>query len=126
MEIVSCRRDFSSPGKRFSIKPAMMAQLRNVRFISADSAKPGFQVVAQHILVEQLGEREVAAFDVQSDVAQSPNRQGIFIGDKPQRPQAGPLKPARQQHAKRLVRQSAFKRIADKVVVGGSGKGFDQ
>ena len=35
---MTCRRDFSWPGNRRSIRPAMMAQVRKVRFISADLA----------------------------------------------------------------------------------------
>ena len=47
--------------------------------------EPGFQVVAQHVLVEQLRERQIAALDAQSEIAEAPNGQRIFVGDKAER-----------------------------------------
>ena len=63
---------FSLPGKRRSISPAMIAQVRKVRFINADFGKPGFEIVAEHVLVEQRGERELAALDLAREVAERP------------------------------------------------------
>ena len=88
--------------------------------------EPSFEVVAQHVLIEQVGEREFAARDAQRHVAEAPDRQRVFIGDKAERPQPRSFEPPRQQHAERLMRQPAFERIADEIVLVGARKRFDQ
>ena len=50
--------------------------------------EPGLQIVAQHVLVEQRGERQLAARDVQGDIAEAPDGERIFIGDEAERLQA--------------------------------------
>ncbi len=95
----------------------MIAQVRKVRFISADSASHASRSFAQHVRIEQRVKIELAVTDHRGDIAEPPDRQRIFIGDKPQRPGAGALKPPRQQHAERLVRQPALKGIADEIML---------
>ena len=97
-----------------------------MRFISADFGEPGLEIVAQHVLVEQFGEREIAARDAQRQIAEAPHGQRIFVGDEAERPHARALEPARQQHAERLVREPPFERIADEIIFGGAREGLDQ
>ena len=72
------------------------------------------------------GKRQLAALDTQPDVAEAPDRQCVFIGDEAERLEPRALQPTRQQHAQRHMRQPAFERIADQVVLAGARKGFDE
>ena len=60
------------------------------------------------------------------DVATAPDRQRIVIGDKTKRFQSCAVQAAGQQHAQRLVRQSAFEWIDHDVVSALARKCFDQ
>ena len=104
----------------------MTAQLRKVRFIRADFGQPRFEIVAQHVGIEQRVEIEPALPDHGRHVAESPDRQRIFIGDKAERPHPGALHAPRQQHAERLVRQPSLEGIADEVMLVAARKGFHQ
>ena len=66
----------------------MTAQLRNVRFINADFGEPGFEIVAEHIGIEQGVEIESTALDLHADVAQSPHGERIFVGHEAERAKA--------------------------------------
>ena len=57
---------------------------------------------------------------------QRPDGERIVGGDEAERPRAGALQPARQQHAERLVRQPALERIGDHVEAVAARKGLDQ
>ena len=111
--MVTCRRDFSSPGKRRSIRPAMMAQVRKVRFISADSASQASRSSPSMSSSNSAASDNSPRSMRQRDVAEAPDRERIFVGDEAERPQARALQPPRQQHAERLVREPALERIAD-------------
>src|SRR5262249_16757048 len=63
--------------------------------------EPGFQIIAQHVLIEQHGERELTAIDAQRHVAEAIDRERIFVGDEAERAQPRALEPAREQHAQR-------------------------
>ena len=100
-ENVTCRPVLrSAPGVLRSIMPAMTAHLANVAFISVRFAEPALQIVAQHVLVEQRREIEIA------HRLQPPHRHGVFAGEEAERMLAQPLEPARDQHAERLLRQA--------------------
>ena len=75
--------------------------------------QPFFEIVAEHVLGKQIAKRKFAAHDCQPQIAQAPHCQRIFIGDEAERLHAGALKSPRQQHAERLVRETALERIAD-------------
>ena len=61
-----------------------------------------------------------------ADVAKAPNRKRVFVGDETHGPQPRSFEASRQQHAERLMRQPAFKRIADEIVLVGARKRFNQ
>ncbi len=88
--------------------------------------KPGFQVVAQHVRIEQRVEIKPALPDHERHVPQPPHRQRVFIGDKSERTHPRPFHPPRQQHPERLMRQPPFEGIADEIVLVAAGKGFHQ
>ena len=104
----------------------MIAQLRKVRFISADSASQASRSSPS------MSSSNSAASDSSPramrwrDVAEAPDRKRIFVGDEAERPQPRALEPPRQQHAERLMREPAFERIADEIILVGARKGFDQ
>ena len=120
------RRDFSLPGKAALDQPGDDGAGAEGALHQRRLGEPGFEVVAQHVLVEQRRERQLAALDALRDIAQAPDRQRIFVGDETERPQPGALQPARQQHAERLVREPPFERIADEVILVGAREGLDQ
>jgi hypothetical protein len=85
-----------------------------VRFISEAFVEPGFEVVAQHVLVEEVVRATAAHGEVVAQVVERPDGKRIVGGDEAERlrrPSA--LQPARQQHAERLVRQPALEGIGD-------------
>ncbi len=51
--------------------------------------KPGLQIIAQHVLVEQVTQREMVAVDHLSHIVQRPDGECIIIGDETERPSAG-------------------------------------
>ena len=95
----------------------MIAQLRNVRFISADSASQASRS-SPSMSSSNSSASESSPRAMRSATSPSaPDRQRIFVGDEAERPQPRALQPARQQHAERLVREPAFERIADEIVL---------
>ena len=88
--------------------------------------QPVLEVVAEHVLVEQLRQRQPAGADQPAEVAKTPNGERIVGGDEAERAGAGALQPAGQQHAESLVRQPPFERVAHHVVEGAARKGLDQ
>ena len=119
-------RSSPRPGKRRSIRPAMMAQLRKVRFISADSASHASRsspsMSSSNSAASDSSPRRMRS----ADVAEPPDRERIFVGDEAERPQPRALQPPRQQHAERLVREPALERIADEIMLVAARKGLDQ
>jgi hypothetical protein len=72
--------------------------------------EPGFKVIAQHVLIEQPRERQLAIADCEGRIAQSPDRKRMFVGDETERTQTRTFEPPGQQHAERLVGEPAFER----------------
>ena len=122
-----CRPDFSCPGERRSISPAMIAALRKVRFIRCDSCKPRLEIIAQHVLVEELRRATAVPAAIISDRSRTAHTdERIFAGDETHGLGADALEPPRQQHAERLVRQPAFEGIADEIMAAAAWEGLDQ
>ena len=87
---MSWRRDFSSPGKRRLDQAGDDGAIAEGALHQRGFGEPFLEVVAQHVLVEKLRERELAAPDAQIEIAQAPHGERIFIGDKAERPHAAP------------------------------------
>ena len=66
--------------------------------------EPGFEIVAEHVFVEQSRQRNLAALEPRRDVAKTPDRERIFVGHEAKRFQSRAFEAARQQHAERLMR----------------------
>ena len=88
--------------------------------------EPGFQIVAQHVLVEEVRKRRALDGERITEVVQRPDGERIVGRDEAERAAAGALQPAGEQHAKRLVGEAAFEGIGDHVVAAAAWKGFDQ
>ena len=126
-ETVIWRPDFSFwPGWRRSISPAMIATVAEGAPHQRGLVEPGLEVVAQHVLVEQLVERQPAGADQRREIAEAPDGDGVVRGDEAERAGAGALEPAGQQHAERLVREPALEGVADHEVLRAARKGFDE
>src|SRR5262245_28496009 len=65
--------------------------------------KPRPKIVAEHVLIEQLSQRMLAMCDAPRHVSQTPDREGIFVGNEAKRPQPDTFEPTRKQHAERLM-----------------------
>ena len=87
--------------------------------------EPGFEIVAQHVGIEQRVEIKPALPDHRRQIAEPPHRQRVFVGDEAERPGARALQPPRQQHAQRLMRQPALERIAHQIMLAGARKALD-
>ncbi len=88
--------------------------------------QPRVEVVAEHILGEQLVEIELAGGDERRDVAKPPQRHAVVVGDEAKGSGADAVEAARQQHAERLVGKPPLERIGDEVVAAAAGERFDQ
>ena len=95
--------------------------LHQVRF-----RQPGVEVVAEHVLGEQIVEVELAGGDERREVADAPQRHAVVVGDEAERPGADAIEAARQQHAERLVRQPPLERVGDEVVAVAARERLDQ
>ena len=80
--------------------------------------QPRLQIIAQHILVKQGVHLP--------HLVQAPYRQGIFRRDKAEGAIARPFHAPGQQHAQGLVGQSAFKGIADQIMLAAAGEALHQ
>ncbi len=89
-------------------------------------AQPGFQIIAQHILVKQGIEAQLAPADHQGQITQTPHAQRIIGGDKAKRSGLHAFQTPCQQHAQGLMRQTPLKRIGNEVMLVRTGKGFHQ
>jgi hypothetical protein len=81
-ETAICCPVFSCPGWRRSIRPGMMAQTRKERFNQTRLGKPGVEIIAEHVFVEQSGEVEPPVPHHLAHVGKSPYAERIFIGDE--------------------------------------------
>src|SRR5690606_11600881 len=86
--------------------------------------EPGFEIISQHVLSKQRGQRQLLSGDRMANVAEPPNRQSILVGDKAQWTHSGALKAPRQQHTQGLVSQAPLKRIADEIIFAAARKGL--
>jgi hypothetical protein len=75
--------------------------------------KPGVEVVAEHVLVEESAEVEPSVPHHLAHVVEPPDGERIFIGDETERGGARPLEPAGEQHAEALMGKAPLERIAD-------------
>ena len=82
--------------------------------------QPFFEVVAQHVLMEELFHIEPA------QRLQPPYGDGVFAADKAEWAIAPALETAGEEHAERLVHEAAIKRIADEIMPVGAREGLDQ
>ena len=87
-------------------------------------SEPRFEIVAEHVGIEQRGEIEPIVPDHVRDIAEPPHRQRIFVGDEAERPRPRALQPARQQHPERLMCKAALERVADEIEFVGAGERF--
>ena len=104
----------------------MIAQLRKVRFISADSASQASRSSPSMSSSNSCASESSPRSMRERDIAQAPHRERVFVGDEAERAHPRALEPARQQHAERLVREAALERIADEIILGGARKRLDQ
>ncbi len=88
--------------------------------------EPSVEIIAQHILGKEPGKVEPAARDHLRNVAQPPHGHAVVVGDEAQRLRAGAVEASRQQHAERLVGETSFEGIGDKIVAAAARKGLDQ
>ena len=86
--------------------------------------QPRLEIVTQHVRIEQRVEIELSLPDHERHVAERPDGQRIFVGDKAERPGAGALQPPRQEHAEGLMRQPPLEGITDEVMLVGARKSF--
>ena len=47
--------------------------------------EPGFQIVAEHVFIEQRGKRKLTALEPQRHIAETPDSERIFVGDEAHR-----------------------------------------
>ena len=104
----------------------MIAQLRNVRFISADSCSHASRSSPSMSCANRSSSENAAARHRRADVAERPHGDRIIVGDKAQRLQARALHAARQQHAERLMREAPFERIGDREKPAASRECLDE
>src|SRR5207245_2394746 len=103
-----------------------IAQLRKVRFISADSASQASRSSPSMSSSNSIDSESSPRSMLFATVAEPPQRERVFIGGEALLTQPGPLEPAREQHAEGLVGEPPFERIADEIVLTGARKGLDQ
>ena len=80
--------------------------------------------IAQHVAGKQIFQRKLPC-SIISPTSRKPLPTAHLIGDEPHRA-AGALQPAGQQHAQRLMRQPALKRITRHVITRRTRKSFHQ
>src|SRR5262245_22576056 len=88
--------------------------------------EPGVEVVTKHVLVEEPGKVEAAVPHHRTEIAESPDGERVFVGDKAERRRSRPVEPPRQEHAEALMREPALERIADEIVAAPARKRLDQ
>ena len=82
---------------------------------------PRLQIVAKHVLIEQLSHRLGRLRH-----PQRPGRDAIVRGDKPQRRVAKALQPLGQQHAQRLVCVPSLEAVGNQIHAIPAREGLDQ
>ena len=93
------------------MSPEITALMRKVRFIRLELGEPRIEIVAEHVLREQLADVEPAIGNEPRRIPDTPHRQRVVVGDEPHGLRAGPVHSPREQHADRLVRETALERI---------------
>jgi len=88
--------------------------------------EPGVEIVAQHVLGEELGEIEALFRDHLRQVAQPPQSHAVVVGDEAQGLRARAVETPREQHAERLVREAPLEGITDEVLLRATRKGLDK
>src|SRR5262245_4560748 len=122
-DTVICRPVFSCPGWRRSISPEMMVQTLKERFIRLDSAS---QASKSSPSMSSSKSRERLRRPSRTEVAESPDGERVFVGDKAERRRSRPFEPPRQEHAEALMREPALERLADEIVAAPARKRLDQ
>ena len=65
-------------------------------------------------------------FGHEPDIAKAPDGERIFRRNEAHGPRARAIEPTRQQHTKRLMRETTFEGIADEIEFIATGKGLDK
>ena len=88
--------------------------------------EPRIEIVAQHVLGEELSQVEPSAGNERRHIAQPPYGHRVVVGDEAQGLRAGAVEPPRQQHAERLVSEAPFERVGHEIVMPPPREGLDQ
>ena len=75
---------------------------------------------------KRRGERGRPGLEGGAEVGERPDRDAIVGGDEAERPAAGPLQSAGEQHAERLVGEPSFEGIDDHVGAAAAREGLDE
>src|SRR5262245_24005363 len=89
-------------------------------------SEPGVEIVAEHVLIEQPAKVEPPIPNHRAEIAEPPDGERVFVGDKAERRRPRPFQPPREQHAEALMREPALERVADEVVAAPAWKRLDQ
>ena len=73
-ETVTCRPVFSWPGMALLDQPGDQRAVAEHALQQVALRQPGLEVVAEHVLVEELGEARLAAAKARAEVAEAPDR----------------------------------------------------
>jgi hypothetical protein len=88
--------------------------------------EPGVEIVAEHVLVEELRKVETCVPHHRAKIAEPPDGERVLVGDKAERRRARPFEPPRQEHAEALMREPALERIAHEIMAAPARKCLDQ
>ena len=124
--MVTCRRVFSAPGWRRSMSPAMMAQVRKVRFIRVASSSHASRSSPSMSSSNSSSRLSRPAAIWRPPDRRAVDREPIVVGHEAERLQLRALQPPGQQHAQGAVREPPLERIGDQIEAARPREGLDQ